>query len=135
MFLKYYVHAGVYFQFSLYRCINASLLFFCAFSCIYQKTTEIKELIDQCTWTWTTQEEVNGYKVVGPNGNSIFLPVTGYGYTTYHMQSKNEARYWSSSLQAVDMTTHGQGVYFKAGDISWGSYYRYLGCAVRPVCK
>ena len=98
-------------------------------------TTEIKELIDQCTWTWTTQEEVNGYKVVGPNGNSIFLPVTGYGYMTYHMQPKNEARYWSSSLQAVDMTTHGQGVYFKASEISWGSYYRYLGCAVRPVCK
>ena len=97
-------------------------------------TNEIKELMDQCDWTWTTQNEVNGYKVTGPNGNSIFLPVTGYGYNTYHMQPKNEAKYWSSSLQ-TDMTTHGQGISFKAGEVSWGSYYRYIGCAVRPVCK
>ena len=38
---------------------------------------EVKELIEQCTWQWTTQNDVNGCKVVGPNGNSIFLPATG----------------------------------------------------------
>ena len=44
------------------------------------KSTELKELIDNCTWTWTTQNGVNGYKVIGTNGNSIFLPAAGlYG--------------------------------------------------------
>lgn len=38
---------------------------------------EIKELVDKCTWTWTTQDGKNGYKVIGPNGNSIFLPAGG----------------------------------------------------------
>ena len=40
--------------------------------------TEQQELIDNCTWTWTTQNGVNGYKVTGNNGNSIFLPAAGF---------------------------------------------------------
>ena len=38
---------------------------------------EFKELIDKCTWTWTSQGGHNGYKVTGKNGNSIFLPAAG----------------------------------------------------------
>ena len=38
---------------------------------------EMEELIDNCTWTWTTQNGVNGKKVTGSNGNSIFLPAAG----------------------------------------------------------
>ena len=30
--------------------------------------TEMQELIDNCTWTWTSQSGVNGCKVTGPNG-------------------------------------------------------------------
>ncbi len=43
---------------------------------------EMQELVDSCTWTWTTKEGVIGYKVTGPNGNSIFLPASGAKYTT-----------------------------------------------------
>ena len=39
---------------------------------------EIRELLDHCTWNWTTQDGVNGCEVKGPNGNSIFLPAAGY---------------------------------------------------------
>ena len=35
---------------------------------------QLQELRDKCTWTWTG----SGYKVVGPNGNSIYLPAAGY---------------------------------------------------------
>ena len=35
---------------------------------------ELNELLNNCTWTWTTQNGHKGYKVTGPNGNSIFLP-------------------------------------------------------------
>ena len=38
---------------------------------------EQKELLNKCTWNWTTQNGVNGYKGTGPNGNSIFLPAAG----------------------------------------------------------
>ena len=33
---------------------------------------ELKELVNECTWTWTTLNGVKGMKVTGPNGNSIF---------------------------------------------------------------
>ncbi|MBR3950407.1 MAG: hypothetical protein IKJ79_00615 [Bacteroidaceae bacterium] len=39
--------------------------------------TECEELLNNCTWTWSVQNGVNGYKITGPNGNSIFLPAAG----------------------------------------------------------
>lgn len=49
--------------------------------------SESQELIDNCTWTWTTQGGKNGYKVTSEkNGNSIFLPAAGcrYSMTLYY---------------------------------------------------
>ncbi len=39
-------------------------------------TKQMQELIDKCEWEFVG----NGYKVTGPNGNSIFLPAAGYRY-------------------------------------------------------
>lgn len=36
-----------------------------------------EELISKCTWTWTTTNDVNGYSIKGPNGNTMFLPAAG----------------------------------------------------------
>ena len=42
---------------------------------------ETRELINNCTWTWTTRNGVSGYEVSSPaTGNSIFLPTAGYVY-------------------------------------------------------
>ena len=38
---------------------------------------QIIELDDECTWTEITQNGVNGFKLTGPNGNSIFIPAAG----------------------------------------------------------
>jgi hypothetical protein len=59
---------------------------------------EMNELRTECTWTWTTQNSVNGYKVTGPNGNSIFLPAAGYrnGSDLYSVGSSGY--YWLRSL-------------------------------------
>ena len=40
--------------------------------------SEFQELISACIWTWEERNGYYGYKVIGPNGNSIFLPTTGY---------------------------------------------------------
>ena len=37
-------------------------------------TVEAKELVDSCHWTWKKYQGVNGVMIIGPNGNSIFLP-------------------------------------------------------------
>ena len=95
---------------------------------------EQKELLNKCTWNWTTQNGVNGYKVTGPNGNSIFLPAAGYrdGTGAYHRGSYGY--YWSSSLDSDD--SYGACcLYFGSGRRGWYCDYRYLGHSVRPVSK
>ncbi len=43
---------------------------------------ELKELVDNCTWTWTTVDGIKGYSVTsnktGYTDRSIFLPADGY---------------------------------------------------------
>ena len=58
---------------------------------------EMEELEDKCTWTWTSQSGVNGYKVTGPNGNRIFLPAAGdcLGLSRHNVGKLGS--YWSST--------------------------------------
>lgn len=53
---------------------------------------EMQELINNCTWTWTTQNGVYGYLVTGRNKNSIFLPEEGRNGDSEHYTD-----YWSSN--------------------------------------
>ena len=67
---------------------------------------ELEELVNECTWTWTTRNSVNGYKVTGPNGKSIFLPAAGHYYyedldTLTGVGSACE--YWSGTIGYVPM--------------------------------
>lgn len=38
---------------------------------------ELEELVDKCEWEKITIDGINGSKIIGPNGNSIFLPLGG----------------------------------------------------------
>lgn len=40
--------------------------------------SQISELINNCSNTWTTQNGVNGRRFTGTNGGTIFLPAAGY---------------------------------------------------------
>lgn len=59
-----------------------------------------QELIDKCTWTW---ESVDGgrqevFRVTGPNGNYIYLPLTGiYQFNQDSFLNGEYGEYWSSS--------------------------------------
>lgn len=59
-------------------------------------STQFDELLSNCTWTWTTQNGVNGYKVEGSNGNSIFLPATGSCSGSSLNNVGSFGQYWST---------------------------------------
>lgn len=62
--------------------------------------TECNELVNNCTWTWTTQNGVTGAKVTGPNGNSIFLPAGGRKYAESGLRDfGNYGCYWTSTIE------------------------------------
>lgn len=96
-------------------------------------TEEQDELRNNCTWTWTTQNGVNGYKVTGTNGNSIFLPAAGYRYDSSLDSAGSYGDYWSSSLY-TGYPSYAYDLYFDSSDVGWYSSDRYYGLSVRPVC-
>ena len=97
---------------------------------------EIQELLDNCTWTWTTQNGHDGYKVTSKkNGNSIFLPAAGLRSGTSLYDLGTDGCYWS----ATSHESHTNGAFslgFDHGDhyeVYWGE--RSYGFSVRPVCE
>ena len=93
---------------------------------------EWQELIDKCTWTWTTKNSVNGYEVKATNGNSIFLPAAGYRGSGELSSAGSYGGYWSSSLRTL-YPGYAQSVYFGSDYHGTGRSYRDYGQSVRPV--
>ena len=94
---------------------------------------EKSELWTQCKWTWIQQGGVNGYKVVGPNGNSIFLPAAGYRSGTLLLSAGSYGYYWLSSLY-TRYPYSAYHVYFYSSSVLSRGINRCLGQSVRPVC-
>ena len=98
---------------------------------------ELEELRDtyNSIWVWTTQNGVNGYKVISKkNGNSIFLPASGYrsGDNLYYEGSLGD--YLSSSLSEI-YSNNACVLDFNSSDIGWNYSLRYYGKSVRAVCE
>ena len=117
-------------------------------------TEQVRELIEKCTWEFTGA----GYKVTGPNGNSIFLPAAGYrfgdkwygngnaGYYatgeifgTYHFPSMAEQVNGSKgeisgkdNMPNVMIFQHGQ---FANGVAVYNNLSTSYGLSIRPVTK
>ena len=99
---------------------------------------EMTELREQCTWTWTTQNGVYGYKVTskksGYTNKSIFLPAAGYRYGSSLSNAGSYGYYWSSSLD-TDYPSNAWYVYFGSSYVRRDGSNRYCGFSVRPVCQ
>ena len=92
---------------------------------------EIKELNEECTWVWTTQSGVEGCKVTGPNGNSIFLPAAGNRDGTDLYLAGSYGDYWSAAPFSDSYSACTLG--FSSGGYDWGYNFRSYGRSVRPV--
>ena len=96
---------------------------------------EQEELTDNCTWIWTTQNGVNGYKVTSKkNGNSIFLPAAGYRNGSNLGNAGSNGDYWSSSLGASNSGS-AYDLGFGSSVVGWNDIGRYYGHSVRAVCE
>ncbi|MBQ9530254.1 MAG: hypothetical protein IJR73_07855, partial [Bacteroidales bacterium] len=100
---------------------------------------EFSELVEKCTWTWGTQNNVNGYWVNGPNGNSIFLPAVGYHFGgSAPIGQGAGGGYWSSTLCTNDnVYGYGRRAWFLDINQDWNYTnltQRCYGLPIRPVC-
>lgn len=64
------------------------------------------ELLTRCEWTWATVNGVNGYRVTGSTGNSIFIPAAGRLYSVegsdINGYENRDGFYWTSTLYPDD---------------------------------
>ncbi len=95
---------------------------------------EWQELIDNCTWNWTTLKGVNGYEVKGTNGKIIFLPAAGCRDSGNLGNAGDFGYYWSSSLDA-DRPYNAWYAGFYSDDVGRNYNSRYYGQSVRPVLR
>lgn len=95
---------------------------------------EFQELLDKCRWSWTTEGGHKGYKVTGPNGNSIFLPAAGCCLDSSLYYAGEDGYYWSSSLN-TSYSYSADSLGFSSGGHLVGSSYRFIGQRIRPVTE
>lgn len=88
---------------------------------------KFEELMSECKWEWNG----SGYKVTGPNGNSIVLPASGYRHCDGSVDGVGSyGYYWSSTPKGSDKAWN-LGFYSVGGDVDFN--YRCGGLSVRLV--
>ena len=96
---------------------------------------EYNELLNICTWIWTTQNGVNGYKVTGPSGASIFLPAAGRRSGSSLNSAGSYGFYWRSAPSSSYDGIYAFGLHFYNDYHGMHYYYRFNGLSVRPVLE
>ena len=94
------------------------------------------ELRNNCTYTWTTLNGVNGGQFTGSNGGTIFLPAAGCRRDESLIYAGEVGNYWSSTQHAsyseiaYSLSFYSYSAYWRAG-----SDGRLYGLSVRPVSR
>ena len=96
---------------------------------------EMRELVDNCTHEWTTQNGVNGFLFKSKNGKQIFLPAAGNICDGNELDGAGVIGfYWSSSI-GPEYPEYAWYLYFASDEFEMALMYaRCCGLSVRPVC-
>jgi hypothetical protein len=91
---------------------------------------EVYELQSECKWVPTTYKDVSGYRVIGSNDNSIFLPFAGYMNLSELVNGGSYGEYWTATTTAYgpyNLDIRSYNIDFAAGAYWW------MGHSIRPV--
>lgn len=104
--------------------------------CRMPDSSDFQELYSKCDWSWKSNYNgASGYLVTGPNGNTIFVPASGYRYDGDLYFHGSSGDYWSRTLISGS-TDYARNLDFGSGDVDLTKgYYCYLGLPVRPVAE
>lgn len=96
---------------------------------------EFDELRSKCIWEWTTLNNVNGFRVYGPNGNSIFLPATGSKYSNKINGKESKCYYWTGTgcNGEYEESAHAYFALEGSDKAECCLFKRYTGLPIRPV--
>ncbi|NDV60391.1 hypothetical protein D0T85_20075 [Bacteroides sp. 519] len=93
---------------------------------------DFEELFAICTSEWTEQDGVTGFKLTGPNGNSIFLPAAG-SRTMNEVTDQGAKGIYMTGTVNPSNTDFALSYEFTSAMQSKTTTARYQAIAVRPV--
>ncbi len=93
---------------------------------------QVKELIQNTTKTIEEVEGVKGIRFTAANGNSIFLPYTGYRDGTNFVDD-GKGFYWTGNVSSVNTDYASTLTFDQNGVVKNGNSLRYYGVPVRTV--
>lgn len=88
---------------------------------------EFMELCEKATAVSVNYNNIKGYRIIGPNGNSIFLPAAGY--RDNKGLQKGGCCYWTSVINDESRYCAYASYGYSVGDFN----YRYCGRSIRAV--
>ena len=98
---------------------------------------EMQELLDNCTWEWTTINSISGFQIKGKNGNSIFLPAGGCNTgDDKSAKAGTFGQYWTGIFdKETDFYSTAFSLVFTTSKYHFGVEpgYRETGLNIRPV--
>ena len=94
---------------------------------------QFKELLSECQWEWIQIEGHYGFKIIGKNGNHIFLPAAGWICSTKADYQNKYGYYWTSE-RATSNPQFARSLQFpRDGKGIIGNGYLYYGRSIRAV--
>lgn len=100
---------------------------------------EAMELVENCTVRKYTYNDVSGVVVIGPNGNYMFLPSSGYEYmdnvNTIRKAAETNAYLWTAATPNTAQAYALVGYGFYGNRIDVVKEFRYMKMPVRAVLK
>jgi hypothetical protein len=96
---------------------------------------QFQELIDKCQWSWKQHNGHNGFEVVGPNGNKIFLPACGWICSTQIDYQNKFGYYWATERSTTNPQLARSLRFSKNEKAYMSNGYLYYGRGIRPVYK
>lgn len=100
---------------------------------------QFDELFTKCKWEWCIYNGVEGTKLTGPNGQSIFLPAYGFAQGLHTQEDgiwsgMPSCRYWTSNKTNYgnDMAVY---ICSARSGAAMSSHPKFYGLLVRPVLK
>lgn len=98
---------------------------------------DFEELKAKCRWIYIFLNDSPGWKVVGPNGNSIFFPTAGIQYGTDTRKDGDLGYYWCATVSTeAYLSTSSGSIEFGCGNVFFtSSDDRASGRSVRAVSR
>lgn len=95
---------------------------------------EMRELVWECQWEWTREDGKPGYKVTGPNGNTLFFPAIGYRSGPNVVHDNDAGYFWTGTPADDELLAYANCLFLIKNNFGVDAGHRYRGFNIRPVC-